>query len=184
MTQIGPVQLIAIGFGPDAKFEGRILEELGKLEDERTVRVLDLLFVLNDAESGDLAVLDYQGEDLGAILGALLGFEFEGYEAPERTEDGSDQHAFGLTLEQIEGLAGSIPPGEAAAFCQGGRIELGGELPLNTNGGLLSEGHVNGWGHQIEIVRQLRGECGERQVDGIEVAMWANSFGDALIYRR
>jgi acetyl-CoA acetyltransferase len=79
---------------------------------------------------------------------------------------------------------GFCGPGEAAAFCRDGQIELGGRLPMNTNGGLLSEGHMNGWGHQAEIVRQLRGECGERQVQGIQLAMWGNSYGDALIYRR
>ena len=115
MTEIGPVQLIAIGFGPDAKFEGKILEELTKLDEERTVRILDLLFVLNDAESGELVVLDYQGEDLGAIVGALLGFEFEGVEQREPRET-AEQHAFGLTREQIEQLAGTIEPGHAAAF--------------------------------------------------------------------
>jgi hypothetical protein len=117
MTQIGPVQIIAIGFGPDAKFEGHILEELAKLEEQRTVRVLDLLFLLHDAESGDLVVLDYQGEDLGAIIGALLGFEFEGVEPTEPAQsDAEGQHAFGLTREQIEQLAGGIEPGQAAAF--------------------------------------------------------------------
>ena len=79
---------------------------------------------------------------------------------------------------------GFCGPGEAAAFTQGGRIELGGELPMNTSGGFLSEAHVEGWANHIEIVRQLRGECGERQVKDIQVAMYASIFGDAIIYGR
>jgi acetyl-CoA acetyltransferase len=74
--------------------------------------------------------------------------------------------------------------GEAAAFTQDGRIELGGALPMNTNGGLLSEGHIMGWNHQAEIVRQLRGECGQRQVANARIIQWANAYGDSLIYRR
>ena len=74
--------------------------------------------------------------------------------------------------------------GEAAAFTQGGRIEVGGALPMNTNGGLLSEGHIMGWNHQVEIVRQLRGECGQRQVANAQLIQWANAYGDSLIYRR
>jgi acetyl-CoA acetyltransferase len=77
---------------------------------------------------------------------------------------------------------GFCKPGEAAAFTQGGRIEVGGELPMNTNGGLLSEAHVMGWNHQVEIVRQLRGECGERQVKDARIIQWANAYGDSLIY--
>jgi acetyl-CoA acetyltransferase len=79
---------------------------------------------------------------------------------------------------------GFCPPGEAAGFTQNGRIELGGELPINTNGGLLSEGHIMGWNHQVEIVRQLRGECGPRQIAEAEIIQWANAYGDSLIYHR
>ena len=79
---------------------------------------------------------------------------------------------------------GFCKPGEAPAFTQEGRIELGGELPMNTNGGLLSEGHILGWGHQVEIVRQLRGECGPRQIANPEVIQWANCYGDSLIYHK
>jgi acetyl-CoA acetyltransferase len=79
---------------------------------------------------------------------------------------------------------GFCKPGEAAAFTQDSRIEIGGELPMNTNGGLLSEGHIMGWNHQVEIVRQLRGECGARQVKDAEIIQWANAYGDSLIYHR
>ncbi len=118
MTEIGPVQMITIGFGPDANFEGRIIEELTKLEGERTIRVLDLLFVAKDPEgSGDLVVLDHQGAELGAIVGALLGFDFEG-ELQERLEssDGGGERAFGLTRDDLETVASGLEPGHAAGF--------------------------------------------------------------------
>ncbi|GAB2984015.1 thiolase family protein [Amycolatopsis acidiphila] len=84
------------------------------------------------------------------------------------------------TLERF----GFCPAGESADWVQGGRIEIDGELPVNTSGGHLSEGHSNGWGQTIEIVRQLRGEAGPRQVNDCQTAMWATTFGDAIIYGR
>jgi len=117
MKEIGPVQLLAIGFRPDAKFEGRIMDELAKLERNETIRILDLLFVHKDTETGDLLALDYQGEELGAIVGALLGFEFEGDEQPAgSTEERVESHAFGLSQKDIEALAASLDPGSSAGF--------------------------------------------------------------------
>jgi uncharacterized membrane protein len=118
MTEkIGPVQLLAIGFPPEANFEGRIMDELSRLERHETIRILDLLFLGKDAETGDLFALDYQGEELGAIVGALLGFEFEGN--GERQAESSQViqgHAFGLSQREIEEVAASLAPGSSAGF--------------------------------------------------------------------
>ena len=111
---IGPVQLLAVGFDPDARFEGRIMDELSNLERHETIRILDLLFVGKDAETGDLLALDYQGEELGAIVGALLGFEFEGEQPPDLSE--IEGHAFGLSDREIQGIAASLKPGSSAGF--------------------------------------------------------------------
>ena len=118
IKEIGPVQLLAIGFGPEAEFEGKIMDELAKLEDQQTIRILDLLFVHKDADTGDLLALDYQGEEMGAIVGALLGFEFEGDEqiTGSTEEQSVESHAFGLSQREIEGMAASLEPGTSAGF--------------------------------------------------------------------
>lgn len=82
-----------------------------------------------------------------------------------------------LTLENL----GFCKAGEGGSFVTGGRIGLGGELPVNPDGGGLSSNHpgMRGIFLVIEAVRQLRGECGPRQVAGAELAL-AHGTGGTL----
>lgn len=94
-----------------------------------------------------------------------------------------------LVLVQLEDY-GFCAPGEAGAFVRAGETGLGGRLPVNTHGGHLSAGYVHGLNHLEEAVRQLRHECGERQVEGAEVALSTGQSGyvagntSALVLRR
>jgi acetyl-CoA acetyltransferase len=84
------------------------------------------------------------------------------------------------TILFLEDL-GFCPKGEGGKFVEGGRIAPGGALPVNTNGGGLSYCHPGMYGLflLIEAVRQLRGECGVRQVKDCEVAI-AHGNGGVL----
>lgn len=86
-----------------------------------------------------------------------------------------------LVLFALERM-GFCGAGEAADFVQDGRIAPGGALPVNTSGGMLSEGHLNGWSQFMEIMRQLRGQAGTRQVPDARRALWATALGDALLF--
>jgi acetyl-CoA acetyltransferase len=82
-----------------------------------------------------------------------------------------------VTLESL----GFCKPGEGGDFVSGGRIGLGGALPVNLDGGGLSSNHpgMRGIFLVIEAVKQLRGECGERQVEGARIAL-AHGTGGLL----
>jgi acetyl-CoA acetyltransferase len=82
-----------------------------------------------------------------------------------------------LFLEDL----GFCAKGEGGPFVSGGAIAPGGKLPVNTNGGGLSYCHPGMYGllAMIEAVRQVRGECGERQIADCDVAL-AHGNGGVL----
>jgi acetyl-CoA acetyltransferase len=82
-----------------------------------------------------------------------------------------------VTLEEL----GFCKKGEGGPFVSGQRTAPGGEFPMNTNGGGLSYTHPGMYGMFliIEAVRQLRGECGERQVPNAKTAL-VNGTGGSL----
>jgi len=73
---------------------------------------------------------------------------------------------------------GFCVPEALGAFITSGALDYGGSLPSNTAGGLISEGHLSGFGHIREAVRQLRGRAGERQVPDAELCL-VTGYGGA-----
>ena len=69
--------------------------------------------------------------------------------------------------------------GEGGPFAESGATAPGGSIPVNTYGGQLSGFYLFDFGHVVEAVRQLRGECGDRQVQGATVAL-TNGHGGEL----
>jgi hypothetical protein len=109
LAQIGPVQLMSVGFEPGANFEGRIADELAKLQSEGTIRLLDLLFVARATDSDELVVLEHQEESMGTVVGALLGLQLDSAQA-------EGERSFGMSTAEIEEMGADLPPGGAAGL--------------------------------------------------------------------
>jgi acetyl-CoA acetyltransferase len=77
-------------------------------------------------------------------------------------------------LQMLESY-GFCGVGEAGPFLAAGHTRPGGSLPVNTHGGQLSESYTHNWMHLYEAVKQLRGEAGDRQVPGAEIALHAQT---------
>lgn len=75
---------------------------------------------------------------------------------------------------------GLCAPGDGAKFLRSGATDLGGRVPVNTGGGLLSRGHpigASGCAQLVELCEQLRGRAGARQVEGARLALAQNGGG-------
>jgi acetyl-CoA acetyltransferase len=114
--------------------------------------------------------LQAAGADAFAMAGLALSDvrHFEGYDA-------STMHL----ISQFEGY-GFVEPGAGLDFCKAGEMAVGGRMPVNVNGGMLSGGYMHGWNHVAEITRQLRGEAGPRQIPDLDVSMFSLAETDQV----
>jgi acetyl-CoA acetyltransferase len=83
-------------------------------------------------------------------------------------------------LHQTESM-GFCPMGEGGPFAESGATKLGGKMPINTSGGLECKGHpigASGLSQIHELVLQLRGDAGNRQVDGAKIGLAENGGGN------
>ena len=110
--------------------------------------------------------------DIGAAAAGRAAFARAGLR-PADVDVAEVYDSFTITpLLSLEAL-GLAEPGQAGVLAAAGEFGPGGSRPLNTAGGGLSYCHPGQYGVLllVEAVRQLRGECGERQVPGVEVAL-------------
>ena len=80
-------------------------------------------------------------------------------------------------LSQIEGYGFAEPGGVPAMLADGAFDRAGGSLPINTHGGLLSEGYLHGLNHVYEAVEQIRGSAKHRQLDRHDLALVTGQLG-------
>ena len=109
-----------------------------------------------------------------------LGYEKAGL-GPEDVDLAECHDAFSIAeILHYEAL-GLCPPGEGGRLVEEGAVALGGRTPVNTSGGLLSRGHpvaATGLAQVWEVVTQLRGEAGQRQVEGARIGLAHCAGGD------
>ncbi|MBW8764859.1 MAG: hypothetical protein JF630_01060 [Geodermatophilales bacterium] len=122
---IGPVQLIVLGF-PHPDFHGEIIDELERLRQSDTVRVIDALAVYKDPD-GELEAMhlsnlsEDEAIELGSVVGALVGLGFDGEEGAEAgaAAGAAQAAADGIAPFSDEGawdVLADIPNGSAAAL--------------------------------------------------------------------
>lgn len=107
------------------------------------------------------------------VRGAAEAYEMAGV-GPEEVDVAEVHDAFTIAELLYYEALGFCERGEAARLLDDGETSLGGRIPVNPSGGLLAKGHpigATGAAQMVEIVRQLRGECGARQVEGAKVGL-------------
>ncbi len=133
-------QLLLYSFGPNADFEGRLVGALERLESGGTLRILDLLFVRRDAESGDIDAVDLRGDGGGGVVAPLLQFRLD-----ETARRRATERALLDNTEVVRALGATLEPGCALAAVLVDHVWRGAleDAAARTGGTLLASDFVD-----------------------------------------
>ena len=109
-----PVQLLVYRFAAGASFDGQLAGALERLEVDGSIRVLDVLFIRADPETGEPEAVQASGDGIGSILVSLLDFRLDSG-ARKRESEAALEGASGVPAADVRELAASLAPGAALA---------------------------------------------------------------------
>ena len=148
-------------------------EALARLDGKRAVKVLASVL-----KGGTDREFDEREKGCGRRA-ATAAYEIAGIGPKDvNVAEVHDGSAYG-EIAQLESCM-LVPPGEGGPAAERGETRIGGRIPVNTAGGLESRGHpvaATGCAQLHELVLQLRGEAGKRQVEGARIALASTSGG-------
>ena len=104
------MQLLLYRFDADARFEGRLVGALERMEAGGALRILEALLVARDAESGELAAVDVRSRGAGSLVSPLTSFRLDEHERRRTTE-----RVLATAGEALHPLAEALAPGAAVA---------------------------------------------------------------------
>ncbi len=141
MTDL-PVQLLLYSFGADARFEGRLVGALERMESGGALRILQALFVRNNLESGALEAIDLRGRGAGSMVMPLIDFRLDPGKRDRATDRALDAEGLGETLRQ---LGAELAPGAAfaAVLVEHTWARALGDAVAQSSGTPLSSGFVD-----------------------------------------
>src|SRR4051794_23346968 len=134
-----PVQFLLYRFGEDAGFEGHLVGALERIEAGGALKVLDVLFVARDGESGELSAVELHGGSAGGMVAPLLGFRLDVAERRRLTRRAT-QSAL------VTALGDALEPGHALAAVLVGHewARALADAVERTGGSSLADGFVEG----------------------------------------
>ena len=171
---LGPMQLVVIGFPPDAQFRGEIIREITALRGRGVVRLIDAMFVRKDADGkinaavheSDLTLRER--ELLGAIVGGILGLAAGGDAESEAlgatlAAQSIAEGAFGLGIADLQRIKDELPAGTSAlmlliehqwALELKGAVRNAGGIPIVQ--GFLTPEALFMVGEELQVVAQAK----------------------------
>jgi hypothetical protein len=109
---MNPAHLLVYGFAPRAEFEGRLVGAIERIESGGTLRVLDVLFVMRDADTAELVAIERRGRGEGSLVAPLLGFRLD---PGERRRMSEKALRAGAHSDALRRLGDALEPGAAVA---------------------------------------------------------------------
>ncbi len=108
-------QLLVYEFGPDAKFEGQLGGALERFEGRGPLRILEVMFIQRDAETGELVVIDLRGAGAGGLIAPILDFRLDPAARRRATERALRAGTPGIPGDTLRELGSTLAPGAAMA---------------------------------------------------------------------
>jgi hypothetical protein len=110
-----PVQLLVYQFGPDSRFEGQLGGALERFEGRGALRILEVMFIQRDAETGELVAIDLVGEGAGGLIAPILDFRLDAAARRRATERALQAGTPGIPGDTLRELGSALAPGAAIA---------------------------------------------------------------------